>query len=222
MLLAIVLPISLLAAGTAANAATGARTLESTPTCTQCHASFTLPYKKGWTFISHPLNICAVFTASGTISYTVRTDALDHLYYSNQKLNAPRLSVHIDAYSRKFRDCAPSKRVSKMRIGQHWSGYSCSFNPSISATFPWGVGISGWPNCGDREQAAYTTGYGAGTGANQNNSGSPSSFGNLNNVLRAPCYGIFVSGVFYEGNNSDSYNAGNSPGAQKVCLTKLP
>ena len=91
------------------------------------------------------------------MSYHVYINALDQLSYSNQKLNSPYLGVRIDFYGAKFHDCLPAKRVSKMKIGQHWSGY-----------------------------------------------------------------GVFVSGVFWEGNSSDSYNAGNSPGGQSVCLTKLP
>jgi len=55
---------------------------------------------------------------------------------------------------------------------QLWSGWSCSFNPSISASLPWGISVGGWPSCGNRNRARHGTSYGASSFYEQFNSGS--------------------------------------------------
>src|SRR5689334_14969325 len=68
--------------------------------CTKI-GSFSVPYNHRWTFISGPLRVCAVFDASGSISYTLwRIQARNAVFYSweNQSLNAPKLTLRTYAY----------------------------------------------------------------------------------------------------------------------------
>ncbi len=191
--------------------------------CSDCSkvGNFSVSYNKTWKFVSKPLKLCVVFDAKGSISYTLWYVIAYHVYYylwTNQTLKSPELTLTVERSS-----CSGSKTTTKVDIGQHWTGYSCSFNPSISVAYPWAVSISGWPSCGNRNQAEYSTGYGKGSVYHQYNTGSPSSFGNYDSrvaTFNYPCYGVFASGIMWEGNTSDSYSAGNSSGAKSVCLSK--
>jgi hypothetical protein len=42
-----------------------------------------------------------------------------------------------------------------MEMGQDWTGYSCSFNPSISVSIRWVISVGFWPSCGNRTQAEH-------------------------------------------------------------------
>jgi hypothetical protein len=187
-----------------------------------------MPYDAGWTFVSHHLSECMVFRATGHMSYTLWYGTIGHAaeyFWTNQSLNDPTLNLKVYDYSSKFRDCAGRAYLIETTIAQHWSGYSCSFNPSITISGPWGVGVSGWPDCGNREQAHYAEPYhGKNWTFTQYNSGSKSRFGNYSHLdtFAPPCYGVFVSGDFKKAANvSDSFGEGNAGAdSHKVCLSK--
>ena len=193
------------------------------PLVTQNHK---LPYDKKWTWKSGPLGICTVFTVTGTFKYTTITGRYN-VQYTNQVLHSPRLTAYV--YRLKSGKCTSrSESVSEFVIAQHWTGYSCSFNPSISVSAGIGglsVSISGWPSCGNRQQAIYSTQYGSGHYAIQDNTGSPVSFGNTTqwgSPTSPPpplCYGVYASGEIWKPHHSDSYGAGNLHTSGKVCLS---
>jgi hypothetical protein len=217
-----ILPACLFASSTVAQASP-ARPARPCGECSKI-GNFTRKYDHSWTFVSHELNVCAVFNATGKITYALwLVGQYKESYYlwSGQTLKNPTLSLHVDVYNPHSKRCGGKKSATKVRIGQHWSGYSCSFNPTISAAYPWGVAVSGWPSCSNRSQAEYTTSYGKGSAYHQYNSGSPASFGNYSGMpaeFDYPCYGVFASGVLWEGNTSDSYAAADVHHTGSVCL----
>ncbi len=194
------------------------------PSVTQKHK---MSYHKEWTWKSTKIGRCTVFRVSGFFKYTTVT-GVHNVQYKHQVLNSPRLTAY--TYVLKNGRCGGSVNVSKFHIGQHWTGYSCSYNPHISVTASitgLSVGVSAWPSCGDRNQAVYSTPYGAGHFAIQDNSGSPVSFGDVTSFgspTTAPppvCYGVYPSAQIWKNrHHSDSYGAGNLHAAGKVCLQR--
>jgi hypothetical protein len=110
-----------------------------------------------------------------------------------------------------------------MDMGQHWTGYACSYNPSISIGFPWAIGVGFWPSCGSRDQADYEHNY-TGTSSHYKmyNSGDPASFGTYYSIgvpsrhPAPPCYGFYVTASASKGQASDDYDSGTG----ELCLSK--
>lgn len=174
-------------------------------------------YSKAWTFKSSAEGICVIFTVSGNLSYTYNVTSVKSLtlyHWNNIELNDPKLTAVIHAYS--GGSCSGPALATRLEMGQSWSGYSCSLNPSLSVSFPWGVSFGFWPSCGDRNQVDYATDYSTtATGYTQNNSGNQASFGSYSSqVAYPPCYGVYIYGTAYEGSSSDSVTSG----ADSVCV----
>jgi hypothetical protein len=178
---------------------------------------------KSWTFVSKPLSMCVDFTVVGNITYkaTESPNRITSFELKSIHLNDPVLKAVVHGWTLNAGCLAEKRRVSKISIGQHWAGFACSDNPSISVAIPWGVAASAWPTCGSRKQGSYTTSYGAGARFTQNNTGSPATFANVYSQGAKPkdCYGVFVSAEIFKGNKSDSYADGQGAAAKQICLT---
>lgn len=192
--------------------------------CTTCRMS--IKYHNSWLFKSRSLRRCIRIRTHGTIAYTAVKHPNPHdppptITFKNIRLTDPVITASVTRLLSSGK-CGSSARLSKLSLGQHWTGYACSFNPSLSVSFPWGVSIGGWPNCGDRRQASYTTTYGRGSFYKQSNSGSPTRFGDVTIEFqqRAPSFGIFASVVAFVGTRSDSFGASNGSSARKAGLRK--
>jgi|HubBroStandDraft_1064217.scaffolds.fasta_scaffold07220_5 hypothetical protein len=185
-------------------------------------------YSKEFTYKSINLPVCVKLTATGDITYTTTYTARGRaasVTWTDQKVNDPTLKVVTFNHR-----CTKHRSVQRIVISQHWTGYECSFNPSISVDVSvtgLSVSVSAWPSCGERNQAIYTTSYGRGWHHTQYNGGSPIGFGDYTDPVTGvgllfppPCYGVYPSTVFYYGGNSDSYGAGNIHASGKVCLNK--
>lgn len=175
-------------------------------------------YSRSWTFKSGLIDACVTLVASGNISYTFSVTSIKFLtlyHWDNQRLNVPKLTATIHSYH--DGSCTKTvKKTTKMEMGQSWSGYSCSFNPSLSVGIPWAFGIGFWPSCGNRDQAHFHTTYPVTSSSyTQGNTGNQASFGDYGSQApTGPCYGVYVWGSAYEGATSDSFTSG----AQSVCL----
>lgn len=187
--------------------------------------NFKHSYKESWTFKSKDIGICVTFTVTGSITYSVSyspTGKFEFTYtWSKQKLNNPTLQAVIHGYN--GGRCNKAAKATDMDMGQNWTGYECSFNPSLSFSLPWAVSFGFWPSCSQRNQAEYHHFYpGTYSSYTQYNSGDPGGFGNYNSVIpidgtpKPPCYGVYVSGTAYEKNKTDSYVSGS----KQVCLSK--
>jgi hypothetical protein len=190
--------------------------------------NYTTKYHKNWTFKSRHLKRCVYITASGSFSYTLsknsggRGQTID--YWTKQKLHDPTISIRIIAMGARAR-CLSSARVTTAQLQQDWTGYACSFNPSLGFTAPWGVSLSGWPSCGQRHQVGYETDPpGSHSSYHQYNSGSPASFGDWSRPFTSkdtPCYGVYPTIILgissRSGGSTDSYGAGDAL-SKEVCL----
>src|SRR5262249_56321815 len=96
---------------------------------------------------------------------------------TNQKLTAPKLTADVHTYG--GGSCIGPSTVTKLSMTQYWTGYACSFNPSLSVSVPWGISFGGWPSCSDRNRAHHASSYGSGAAFTQNNTGSPTKFGSF-------------------------------------------
>lgn len=185
-----------------------------------------IKYHNSWLFKSRSLRRCITIRTHGTITYTTVNHPNPRnppptITFERIKLANPVVTATVTRLSARGR-CGSRTTVSKLSLGQHWTGYACGFNPSISVSFPWGVSLGGWPNCGDRRQAGYTTSYGRGSFFEQSNSGSPTRFGDVTISFQqaAPSYGVVASVVAYVGTRSDSFGASNGASARKAGLRK--
>ena len=215
--LAAVAAIFTLATASSASAATS-------PQATKL-GNFKVSYKDSWTFKSKDIGLCVTFTVSGNVTYTVsQTIAgryqLDDIWTS-QRLNNPTLRAVIHGYN--GGRCNTAAKATGMDMGQNWTGWSCTYNPSLSFSLPWAVSFGFWPSCKKRHQAEYHHYY-PGTYATytQYNSGDPGGFGEYQSTFNpgmkptVPCYGVYVSGTAYKKNKTDSYVSGS----RRVCLSK--
>jgi hypothetical protein len=171
-------------------------------------------FKESWTFKSKPLGECVAFDVTGRIKYNAVTNGHSSVFWTDQKLTLPTIFAKVYAY--KHGRCTHRRAtVTKIDMGQYWTGYSCSFNPSLSVSLPWGISFGGWPSCGSRNRAEHKSSYGKGASFTQNNTGSPTAFGNYTGTAQSPpCYGVFVGSTAYRHNTSDSFESS----AKKICL----
>jgi hypothetical protein len=171
-------------------------------------------FKESWTFKSKPIGVCVAFELTGRIKYNAVTNGHSSVFWTDQTLSLPTIFAKVHAY--KHGRCTDRRAtVTKMDMGQYWTGYSCSFNPSLSVSLPWGISFGGWPSCGSRNRAEHHTSYGRGASFTQNNTGSPTAFGNYTGTAQSPpCYGVFIGSTIYHHNTSDSFESS----AKKVCL----
>jgi hypothetical protein len=181
-----------------------------------------IKYHNSWKFKSRPLKRCVSIKTHGTITYTAVTHPNPHdppptITFEKIKLTDPVLTASV-SYLKKNGECGSRDSLSRIIMAQHWTGYACSFNPSVSVSVPWGVSVSGWPNCGSRSQASFTSNYRRGPFYKQSNSGSRPQFGNetISASQTAPAYGVYASVVAYVGNKSDSFGASSGAVARKA------
>lgn len=225
---AAVIGVAVLAAPSAGAASTTHSS--RSPQSTRELGKWTKKYSIGWTWKDRKLHLCIKFAVYGDITYktyeTVTTHAAQ-VWWKDQKLNDPTMHVVVENPTCKRQVSAGLHEVA---ISQHWTGYSCSFNPSLSigvGADGVAIGIAGWPSCGNRTQVIYHSHYPRGSHHTQFNSASPTAFGNYSDPVTGvgllfppPCYGVYPSATIYYRANSDSFNSGNLAKAGKVCLSK--
>jgi hypothetical protein len=182
-------------------------------------------YSENWIFRASTIPRCVKLNAYGAIYYkfVVVNPARQVVEYEDIKLTNPTITAKV--YRRSKGRCTARATLTKIKLGQYWTGYSCSYNPSLSVSVPWAVSFAAWPSCGNRNQAGYTTTYGKIKPDRpyvQGNSGSPTIFGDATKFAgdSPPCYGVISSTVAYVGGSSDSYGASNGTTSKQVCLKK--
>ncbi len=177
----------------------------------------TKTYTSTWTFKDGPLRRCVIYTVTGSIKYDTQVlEPSGDIGWTNQRLSPqPTLEASVHAYH--GGRCGGTAKLYTISMGQHWSGYSCGFNPSISFAAPWGIGLNFWPSCGDKSQVGYTSDYGSGSSYTQYTNGVPPvTFGDYFALPgQNPCYGLYVSSQNYASNHtSDIYQSS----IDKLCL----
>jgi hypothetical protein len=180
--------------------------------------SHTINYTATWTFKDKSLQRCVSYRVAGSIKYSTQVlEPSGDIAWTHQRLSPqPTFTASVHAYD--GGSCKGSAKLYKISMGQHWSGYSCSFSPAISFSAPWGVGVSFWPSCGDKSQVSYTSDYGSSSSYTQYTNGVPSvTFGFYGGLPgQNPCYGVYVSSQNYV--NSSTSNIYQSS-RHEVCLT---
>ena len=170
-----------------------------------------------WTFKDGSLRRCVTYTVTGGIKYDTQVLAPSgDITWTNQRLSPqPTLEASVHAYA--GGRCGGAAKLYTISMGQHWSGYSCSFNPSVFFSAPWGIGVSFWPSCGDKSQVGYISDYGSSSSYTQYTSGAPPvAFGHYDGLPgQNPCYGLYVSSQNYvSSHTSDIYQSSSD----KLCL----
>ena len=177
----------------------------------------TINYAPAWTFKDKSLNRCVTYRVTGSIKYSTQVlEPSGDIEWTNQRLSPqPTFTASVHAYNRG--SCKGPAKLYKIAMGQHWSGYSCSFSPAISFSAPWGIGVSFWPSCGNKSQVGYTSDYGSSSSYTQYTNGVPAViFGDYGGLPgQNPCYGVYVSSQNYvNGSTSNIYQSGG----HGICL----
>jgi hypothetical protein len=191
----------------------------ASPTPARAATVRSVSFTKHWTFKSEPLGVCLIITETGHFTYTVNAGRFGIVFWRNQRLNDPRLEVDVHTYGRG--SCIGPSSLTRISMEQLWSGSSCSFNPSISVSLPWGIAFGGWPDCGSRNRAVHATSYGGSSFYVQHNTGSPTGLGSYTggSAQSPPCYAVFVAITGFQGpNDSDSCSL-TRPGARPAGTT---
>jgi hypothetical protein len=171
----------------------------------------TRTYTATWTFRDGSLQRCVTYTVTGSIKYDTQVqEPSGVIEWTNQRLSPqPTLGASVHSYG--GGRCGGPAKLYTISMGQHWSGYSCDFSPSISFAAPWGIGVSFWPSCGDKSQVGYISDYGSSSSYTQYTSGVPPvTFGAYESLIdEPPCYGLYVSSQNYlSSHTSDIYQSG--------------
>ncbi|MEM7274244.1 MAG: hypothetical protein AAF547_14265 [Actinomycetota bacterium] len=165
------------------------------------------------------IDVCARVRVSGKITYS-KYRSTRQARYTDIKVSNPRVRVY--TYDRSGSTCTwTRKTVGKVNVVHRWSGYTCSFDPSIGVSFPWGVGVSGWAGCGNENQATRNTTYFAnGSYYSQSNTGAPVTFGNVvygqQSLNAGPCYGVYASVTIW--NTRENASDFNNSTKKQICL----
>ena len=192
-------------------------------------------YSKTWTFKSHKCDpnthqcvyACVTYTAFGWIAYNITHPPMSGnrkaTYWVNQRLFDPKLDAVAQAYDGGL--CIGSVTLTRIDLRQDWSGFACSFNPSLQFSFPWAVGVSFWPTCGNRTLAQHSSSCSGkgfdGYKCTQFNSGDKLKFGDYDIIEPnpadpppPPCYGFYIHSQISVGGASNDFT-GNP---KEVCL----
>ena len=177
----------------------------------------TRTYTATWTFKDGSVQRCVTYTVTGGIKYDTQVEQPSGaIEWTDQRLSPqPTLEASVHAYA--GGRCGGAAKLYTISMGQHWSGYSCSFNPSVFFSAPWGIGVSFWPSCGDKSQVGYISDYGSSSSYTQYTSGAPPvAFGHYDGLPgQNPCYGLYVSSQNYvSSHTSDIYQSSSD----KLCL----
>lgn len=182
--------------------------------------TYSRSYYFEWVFESpsppYGVKRCIVIDEQGKFTWTNTVTGRDIYEWNNITLHNPTLTITV--YNGGTNSCQFRKTLSKAELRQDWAGYACSFNPSISISYPWGVSFGGWPSCGSRHQGGRRTSPGGAYSIyNQYNTGAPLRFASYGIALTrsGPCYGSYPTITAYVGGSSDTFIASR---AQKKCL----
>ena len=196
--LAVVL-VSSLAAVSPASATTTSKTI-------------TKPFTRTAAFYSAPLSRCVHMKVTGTLSaFYVRDSTTYPTPADYQSLQDPKvrdltMKVWI---TRTCTAGSAAATVTKATLRQSYYYWKCSSNPSISVSYPWSVGVSATPTCGDEKVARRATTYGTrNTSYAQYNSGVRASwdklsYGETNTDVKSCLHGV-SDVTIYRSNISDS------------------
>ena len=115
---------------------------------------------------------CVKVKLSGTIRYTSDFYVSGGGHFVTVKKNPRLVNPKATLYNRTTCSSGKGKTATKVTLKQFWYYHSCSANPSIGVSYPWGVGVSATPTCGSKKAAYRSTTYGKGSTFEQNVSGT--------------------------------------------------
>lgn len=124
--------------------------------------TITKSFTKKSSFYSTPLSRCVHTRITGKMSaFYVRSTQDYPTPADYQSLQDPRVK-NLTMTVRTTRTCtagAAKANVTKATLRQSYYYWKCSSNPSISVSYPWSVGVSATPTCGDEKVARRATTY---------------------------------------------------------------
>ena len=172
-------------------------------------------------FVSN-LQACVSYSVSGKITYTsekLANPTGPGNYYRIRKITfiAPKTTATMYRYDPGNHACTKKKlTLAKFKVSQAITGYDCSYNPQVSVSFPFSVGVGFWPSCKDRRAGRYSGAVSKKHTIIQSNQDSRIKFVDQVNTSAKPrCYGAAVNFKLTYG----STVATASSGWMKICLT---
>ncbi|WP_299441444.1 hypothetical protein [uncultured Phycicoccus sp.] len=183
----------------------------------------TRTFEKTKNFYSAPLSRCVRVKITGTMSaFYVRSTQTYPTPADYQSLQDPRLedlTMQVTTTDTCF-DGSPRENVTKATLRQSYYYWKCSSNPGISVGYPWSVGLSVTPTCGEEKVAKRSTTYSDnGSRYTQYNSGVKAEWDKLSSGPTSTDVSSCIHGVadvtVYRPGKSDSvkFDMGN------ICIT---
>ena len=184
--------------------------------------TITKSFTKKSSFYSSPLSRCVHTKITGEMSaFYVRSTQSYPTPADYQSLQDPRVK-DLTMTVRTTRTCAAGSaraKVTKATLHQSYYYWKCSSDPSISVSYPWSVGVSATPTCGNEKVARRTTTYDVRRAKFvQYNSGVRAtwdklSYGETSTKAKSCLHGI-SDVTIYRANISDSVRRGMG----KICI----
>lgn len=120
-------------------------------------------FGKSGTFVMTSPSFCVRWRIGGVVRYRatvtkeVRSTTAGGTVAWGYNVSNVRMStnqVEVNTYVARSGKCTSTrKKYSKLTIQEKMRGYSCSFNPQLSVSIPWGISAGFWPSCGSRDVA---------------------------------------------------------------------
>ena len=115
-------------------------------------------FSRSATVVNTTLQTCVHYTITGKLRYVAKrygpTAIENNIDWrlENLRVVTPTLAAQTYKYDPGSHACTSRRqRVSQFHFSEHYAGFACDWNPSISISAPWGVGLSFWPGLRQQE-----------------------------------------------------------------------
>lgn len=137
--------------------------LIASPAAANTSQANTENFSRSRTIVNTALQTCVDYTITGELKYTAKRygpTAIDRNVewrLEDIRIVTPTLSAQTYRYDPGNHACTTNaQRVDDIEFSERWAGYGCNWNPSISISAPFGVGVSFWPDCDDKKAGIFT------------------------------------------------------------------
>jgi hypothetical protein len=122
-------------------------------------------FSRSATVVNTTLQTCVHYTITGKLRYVAKrygptaiTNNVDWRL-ENLRVVTPTLAAQTYKYDPGSHACTSRRqRVSQFEFSERYAGFACNWNPSISISAPWGVGVSFWPSCANKKAGIFEGG----------------------------------------------------------------
>jgi hypothetical protein len=178
------------------------------------------------------LQTCVHYRITGSLKYVAKrygpTAITNDIDWRLERLRVvtPTLAAQTYKYDPGSHRCTSRpQRVSEIAFSERHAGFACDWNPAISISAPWGVGLSFWPSCSSKPAAIFSGHHTTpGTGLSKGWDSARVKYGDQHLGLKRKgdrpdkpqCYGVIASFDIRIGGSARAFKAAKR---HKICPT---